>query len=95
MFIVNIILGMLKTQSQKIKYVLSKLNGDKPSNITLEELKNQHYDSKYYPRYFKIVSGSDYDRDTVRSEMVKEINLTPENQVIFFFVLFFFLQYKI
>ncbi|KAK0182073.1 hypothetical protein PV327_000244 [Microctonus hyperodae] len=73
--------GVMETQSYKIKYVLSKLNGDNPSNITLEELKNRHYDSKYYPRYFKIVSGNDYDHDTVRSEMVKEINLTPENQI--------------
>ncbi|XP_043248597.1 DNA-dependent protein kinase catalytic subunit-like [Colletes gigas] len=63
---------------KKIKAVMRKLDGVKPSLITLEQLKEQHND-KYYDRYYVIVTGDD-DIKRNRARMENN-NLTPEQQV--------------
>lgn len=65
---------------KKINAVTKKLNGIKPSLITLQQLKEQHND-KYFDRYYAIVTG-DEDVKRTRARM-KDNLLTPEEQVIF------------
>ncbi|KAF3420393.1 hypothetical protein E2986_10308 [Frieseomelitta varia] len=63
---------------RKIKAVTKKLNGIKPSLVTLDQLKEQHYD-KYFDRYYTIVSGDD-DIKRPRAKMKNDF-LTPEEQI--------------
>ncbi|XP_044014082.1 DNA-dependent protein kinase catalytic subunit-like [Aphidius gifuensis] len=63
---------------KKINVVLKKLNGGKPSMITLEELEIKHRD-KYWNRYQNIVEG--FHCDAVRLKMNDETSMSPENQV--------------
>ncbi|CAK9795487.1 DNA-dependent protein kinase catalytic subunit [Anthophora quadrimaculata] len=63
---------------RKIQAVKKKLNGIKPSLITLDQLKERHND-KYYDRYWAIVTGDD-DIKRTRARM-KDNFLTPEEQV--------------
>ena len=48
--------------------------------VTLDQLKEQHYD-KYFDRYYTIVNGDD-DIKRPRAKMKNDF-LTPEEQVIF------------
>lgn len=70
---------------KKIEAVTKKLNGIKPSLITLDQLKEQHHD-KYFDRYYVIVNGDD-DVKRARVKM-KNNSLTPEEQVIDYKILF-------
>ncbi|XP_015438081.1 PREDICTED: LOW QUALITY PROTEIN: DNA-dependent protein kinase catalytic subunit-like [Dufourea novaeangliae] len=63
---------------KKIKAVTKKLNGIKPSLITLEQLK-EHHDDKYFHRYNVIVTGDDEIKRT-RATMKNDL-LTPEEQI--------------
>ncbi|XP_017763674.1 PREDICTED: DNA-dependent protein kinase catalytic subunit-like [Eufriesea mexicana] len=63
---------------KKIEAITKKLNGIKPSLITLDQLKEQHHD-KYFDRYYIIVNGDD-DIKRTRAKM-KNNYLTPEEQV--------------
>nr|XP_012147608.1 PREDICTED: DNA-dependent protein kinase catalytic subunit-like [Megachile rotundata]XP_012147609.1 PREDICTED: DNA-dependent protein kinase catalytic subunit-like [Megachile rotundata]XP_012147610.1 PREDICTED: DNA-dependent protein kinase catalytic subunit-like [Megachile rotundata]XP_012147611.1 PREDICTED: DNA-dependent protein kinase catalytic subunit-like [Megachile rotundata] len=63
---------------KKIEAVTKKLNGIKPSLITIDQLKEQHND-KYFNRYCAIVTGDD-DIKRSRAKM-KDNFLTPEEQV--------------
>ena len=65
---------------KRITTVEQKLNGKKPSLITVEELKLAHSDSKYFWRYEEIINGTEENHKTVRA-MIKNENLTPEEQV--------------
>ncbi|XP_076239081.1 DNA-dependent protein kinase catalytic subunit [Calliopsis andreniformis] len=67
---------------KKIKAVTKKLNGIKPSLITVEQLreqlKEQHSD-KYFDRYYAIIIGND---DVKQARVLIEDNcLSPEKQV--------------
>ncbi|CAG5107248.1 Similar to PRKDC: DNA-dependent protein kinase catalytic subunit (Gallus gallus) [Cotesia congregata] len=64
----------------KFNYISRKLNGEKPSEITLKELENQHSDEKYYSRYSAILKGKDDDQSSMRMR-IRDGNLTPEEQV--------------
>ncbi|XP_029034556.2 DNA-dependent protein kinase catalytic subunit-like [Osmia bicornis bicornis] len=63
---------------KKIEAVIKKLNGIKPSLITLDQLKEQHNDACIH-RYRAIVTGDD-DIKRTRAKM-KDNFLTPEEQV--------------
>lgn len=63
---------------RKIEAVTKKLNGIKPSLITIDQLKEQHHD-KYFDRYYAIVTGDD---DIKRTRAKLNGFLTPEEQVI-------------
>ncbi|XP_053980704.1 DNA-dependent protein kinase catalytic subunit-like [Hylaeus volcanicus] len=63
---------------QKIKVVMKKFDGVKPSLITLEQLKEQHND-EYFDRYYSIVTGDD-DIKRTRTR-IGNSNLIPEQQV--------------
>ncbi|XP_008549066.1 DNA-dependent protein kinase catalytic subunit [Microplitis demolitor] len=66
----------------KFDYISRKLNGEKPSEIVLKELKNQHLDDKYYLRYSKIVKGTDTESDKLPARIrLQENNLTATEQV--------------
>lgn len=65
---------------KRVVTVAEKLDGKKPSLITLEELKLVHGDQKYYWRYLDIVNGTEEDHKTLRAK-IKNDNLTPEEQV--------------
>lgn len=65
---------------QKIKAVTKKLNGIKPSLITVEQLK-EHHNDKYFDRYYAIVIGNDDVKQT--RAKIAENYLTPEKQVMF------------
>ncbi|XP_050478858.1 DNA-dependent protein kinase catalytic subunit-like isoform X2 [Bombus huntii] len=62
---------------RKIEAVTKKLNGIKPSLITLDQLKEQHHD-KYFDRYYAIVTGDD---DIKRTRAKLNGFLTPEEQI--------------
>ncbi|CAL7934054.1 unnamed protein product [Xylocopa violacea] len=53
---------------RKIEAVRKKLNGIKPSLITIDQLKEQHND-KYFDRYCVIVTGDDEDNKRTRAKM--------------------------
>ncbi|XP_076766848.1 DNA-dependent protein kinase catalytic subunit isoform X2 [Xylocopa sonorina] len=53
---------------RKIQAVTKKLNGIKPSLITIDQLKEQHND-KYFDRYYVIVTGDDEDNKRTRARM--------------------------
>ncbi|KOC69903.1 DNA-dependent protein kinase catalytic subunit [Habropoda laboriosa] len=63
---------------RKIQAVKKKLNGIKPSLITLHQVREQHND-KYFDRYWAIITGDD-DIKRIRAKM-KDNFLTPEEQV--------------
>lgn len=67
---------------KKITIVDKKLNGNKPSIITLKQLKDL-YSDQYFNRYYAIVNGSDGIR-RMRSNM-RDFKLTVEEQVRFIF----------
>ena len=72
---------------EKISAVTEKLNGIKPTLITLEQLKEQHND-KYFARYDAIISGTD-DIKRTRTR-IEEKYVTPEKQVMFYSMLYTF-----
>lgn len=57
-----------------------KLDGKKPSSITLEQLKSAHGSQKYFWRYIDIVQGTEEDHKTLRAK-INQDNLTSEEQV--------------
>ena len=70
---------------KRISTVKQKLNGKKPSLITVEELKVVHSDSKYFGRYQDIVNGTEENHKTIRAK-IKNENLTPETQVLYLII---------
>lgn len=67
---------------KRINIVEKKLNGNKPSIITLEQLKDL-YSDQYFNRYYVIVNGNDGIK-RIRLNM-KDDKLTAEEQVTFIF----------
>ncbi|KAI4492328.1 hypothetical protein M0802_009838 [Mischocyttarus mexicanus] len=63
---------------QKISIIEKKLNGNKPSAITLEQLKDL-YSDQYFERYYMIVNGDDGIKRTRLN--IKNEKLTAEEQV--------------
>ncbi|XP_034941190.1 DNA-dependent protein kinase catalytic subunit-like [Chelonus insularis] len=66
--------------SNKFDYVTLKLNGKKPSEAMLKEMKDQHYDTKYFPRYIEIVSGIEGSTISLRAKK-NDDDLSAEEQV--------------
>ncbi|XP_012276665.1 DNA-dependent protein kinase catalytic subunit [Orussus abietinus] len=72
-------LKWLPKEQMRSRMVIQKLNGAKPSFITVEQLNKCHND-KYFPRYKEIVEGTEEGQKRIRASMGNEC-LSPEEQV--------------
>lgn len=80
---INFFLDARWYPKQKIKIVVDKLNGVKPSKLTLLQIKDRYSDTEYFSKYIDVINGCDDGLQSSVRSMHKDDDLSVEEQVIF------------